>query len=111
MTSQDIRPEAVQIAEQAAWKQIQTLQRAAFEKGGLLGVMELNELLVKNYRTLLHEADQDGKSRLLARGVTASTFITELLPQVKQEITGNVVVDLLMFSRSEDPAELAQLAA
>lgn len=111
MKIQEIRPQAVQIAEQAAWKQIQNLQRIAFEKGGLLGVMDLNELLIKNYRILFHEGDGEGRSALLARGMTASTFLTDLLPQIEQEMAGNEIVSLLMCSKSEDSANLADLAA
>lgn len=111
MTSEDIRPEAVRIAEHAAWKQMQALQRMAFENAGLLGVVELNELLIKNYRALFHEGGDPGKGELLARGLTASTFVTQLLPQIKEEMTGNALVDLLLLQGGEGNCHVADLAA
>lgn len=109
MTSEDIRPEAVRIAEHAAWKQMQALQRMAFENAGLLGVVELNELLIKNYRALLHESGDLSKGKLLARGLTASTFVTQLLPQIREEMAGNALVDLLLLRQGEANCDVADL--
>ncbi|WP_019143052.1 hypothetical protein [Noviherbaspirillum massiliense] len=111
MATPDIRSEAVLIAEQAAWKQIQNLQRISFEKSGLLGLIELNELLIKNYRNLVHGGDAEGKNRLLARGMTALTFLTDLLPQIEQELAGKASMNLLLSCHEEEADECSDALA
>lgn len=85
MATKDIRPETVHVTEQAAWARIQELQKAAFEKEGLPGVVQLNNFLAQSYETLIVQGKEQGKSQLLARGIAAGIFITDLLPQVQQQ--------------------------
>lgn len=86
MPNIDIRPETVQVTEQAAWAQIQKLQNAAFEKAGLPGVLKLTEFIGQRYDELKGAGETLGKSELLARGVTAAVLITDLLPEIEQKM-------------------------
>jgi hypothetical protein len=91
MATKEVRPETVKVTEEAAWAQIQKLQKTVFERGGLAGVMQFNTFLSRRYRELTSESEKQGKNELLSRGITSAIFLTDLLPDVEEKMAGTAV--------------------